>query len=496
MHRSLFAPCLTALLVVGQVSLASVALGSPVVRVLAKPAAAKKNIAVGRITGPNSSKARVLLMKSVKESGGYAVTDAEDIKHGSAKRQIARQAKVLEVDAVVTGTISRSADLSLSIYGSDGTLIDEVKVKGGNLKKLEAALEATFDDTLAEPLAEASGAEAPGKAPAEPPHEEEEPDEPPVSAAEIPPDEPPLEPTDEKKEEEEAASEGDKKPGLAPFEFMVGMRGYNRKFDYSDNRGAREPDRLPIRTLVPYQLSFAPALIFSGRMYPLAFFRDDVWSHIGIMGSFEVGIATTTEVRGGSGLEPLKTSFDAWDLGLRGRLPLGPLELGIFGEYGSQSFILLGDEGGAGLQPLVPDVKYNFLRFGLDARVHVSNFRFGASIAPRVLTSLHQIDLATVWFPNATGRGLDFGLEAGWNFLPFLGVVAGFDYVRYGFDFNEAPSGTVSSPNDGSAPSAQDPLLTPMLAGGATDTYVSGRIGLVVTLGGAPKAADSANSKK
>jgi hypothetical protein len=162
--------------------------------------------------------------------------------------------------------------------------------------------------------------------------------------------------------------------------------------------------------------------------------------------------------------------------------------------YGSQSFILVGDEGGAGLQPLVPDVRYSFLRFGLDARVQVSTLRFGAHIAPRVLTSLNQIDLATVWFPGATGRGLDLGLEAGWNFLPFLGVVAGFDYVRYGFDFNDSPPGTVSAPNARVAPSAQDPLLTPMLAGGATDTYVSGRIGLVVTLGGAPKAP--ANSKK
>ena len=236
-------PCLATALATafsrGQVSLAGAALGSPSVRVLGAPKAAKKNIAVGRITGPNSAKARMLLMKSLKEPGGYAVTDAEDIKHNSAKRQLARQAKVLEVDAVVTGTVSRSADLSLSIYGSDGTLIDEVKVKGGSLKKLEAALAANFDETLAEPLADASGAELPGQ---EAPAEEEEPEEPaaPVSAAEIPPDEPPLEPTDEEKPAE--AGEGDEtKPGRAPFELMVGVRGYNRKFDYSANRGAREP---------------------------------------------------------------------------------------------------------------------------------------------------------------------------------------------------------------------------------------------------------------
>jgi hypothetical protein len=428
----------------------------------------------------------MVLMKALKQSGGYAVTDAEDIKHRSGKRQLAKQAKVLEVDAVVTGTVSKKADLSLSIYASDGTLIDEVKVKGGSFAKLETALAANFDETLAEPLAEASGAEAPQKKAAASDEEESDDAEAEVSAAEIPPDEPPLEPSEDEKPADDAG-DGESKAGLAPFELMVGIRGYNRKFDYSGNVGAREPGRLPIRTLVPYQLDFAPALIFSGRMYPLAFFRDDVWSHLGIMGSFELGIATKTEVRGDTGIDPLKTSFDAWDVGLRGRLPLGALELGIFGVYGSQSFVLVGDEGGTALQPLVPDVKYQFLRFGLDARIQVSTLRFGAHIAPRVLTSLEQIDLATVWFPGATGRGLDFGFEAGWNFLPFLGLVAGFDYVRYGFDFNAAPPGTVSAPNGGVTPSEQDPLLTPMLAGGATDTYTSGRIGFVFTLGGARK---------
>jgi hypothetical protein len=483
MHRSLFLPCLAALLVVGQVSLTGTALGSPVVRIFGAAKNAKKNIAVGRFAGPNSGRARMVLMKALKQSGGYAVTDAEDIKHRSGKRQLAKQAKVLEVDAVVTGTVSRKADLSLSIYSSDGTLIDEVKVKGGSFAKLEKALAANFDETLAEPLAEASGAEAPEKKASD----EEASSEPEaeVSAAEIPPDEPPLEPSEDEKPAEDDA--GASKAGLAPFELMVGIRGYNRKFSYSGNVGAREPGRLPLRSLVPYELDFAPAVIFSGRIYPLAFFRDDVWSHLGITGSFEVGVATETEVRGDTGIEPLKTSFDAWDIGLRGRLPLGALELGIFGVYGSQSFVLVGDEGGTALQPLVPDVKYQFLRFGLDARVQVSTLRFGAHVAPRVLTSLEQIDLATVWFPGATGRGLDFGFEAGWNFLPYLGLVAGFDYVRYGFDFNAAPPGTVSAPNGGVPPSAEDPLLTPMLAGGATDTYVSGRIGFVITLGGAPK---------
>jgi len=131
----------------------------------------------------------------------------------------------------------------------------------------------------------------------------------------------------------------------------------------------------------------------------------------------------------------------------------------------------------------VPDVKYTYIRVGLDGRVQFSKFMVGAHVAPRFLTSLHQIDLETVWFPGATGSGLDMGLEFGWSFLPFLGLVAGFDMIRYGFDFNDMPTGTVSgAPPENATPA--DPLRAPMAAGGATDTYLTGRLGLVVTLGG------------
>jgi hypothetical protein len=103
-------------------------------------------------------------------------------------------------------------------------------------------------------------------------------------------------------------------------------------------------------------------------------------------------------------------------------------------------------------------------------------------LAPRFLTTLHQIDLETVWFPGATGSGLDYGLEFGWDFLPFLGVVAGFDVVQYGFDFNDMPVGTVSgAPPQNASPT--DPLSAPMIAGGATDQYITGRLGVVLTLG-------------
>jgi hypothetical protein len=218
----------------------------------------------------------------------------------------------------------------------------------------------------------------------------------------------------------------------------------------------------------------------------VAFFRDDAWSHIGIMADLELGIATTTTVTTedpNAAPAPLKTTFDAWSVGLRGRVPLGASEVGFFAAYGSHSFILHGDEGGTGLQPLVPDVKYQYIRTGIDGRARIKNFMIGGHVAPRFLTSFHQVDLEGVWFPGATGSGLDFGIELGWDFLPFLGAVAGFDMIRYGFDFNDMPIETMSGAPPENA-SATDPLKAPMLAGGATDTYITGRLGLVLMLGG------------
>ena len=458
------------------------------------PKSAKKNVAVGKITGPNSSKVRVLVMQRLKE-GGYDVTDAEDLKPGAGKAAIAKQVKTLQVDAVVMGSVTKKSDLKLGIYGADGKRVEEVTIKGGNLDKLQNGLTNDYDAVLAIPLADATGSKRPEAKVAPPPGAEEEEEEPDVEGAEPPAGE--SEPAAEaavaaeSKEPAEEKSEPSDKPKRAyeAFELMVAMRGINRNFDYTDvqpNGGQRDPNASPKRALVPYNLDFGPAVIASTRLYPVAFFRDDAWAHIGIMADFELGIATTTTVttqNPTSAPPELKTTIEAWSAGLRGRLPLDPVELGFFAQYGSHSFILRGDEGGAGLQPLVPDVKYTFIRTGIDGRARFSKFMIGAHAAPRFLTSLHQIDLAGVWFPGASGGGFDWGVEFGWSFLPFLGVVAGFDMIRYGFDFNDMPTGTVSGQPPQNATPA-DPLAAPMAAGGATDTYLTGRLGVTVTLDG------------
>lgn len=445
---------------------------------------AKKNIAVGQISGPKGSKMRVSLMMRIKDAG-YLVTDAEDLKTGSSKATIKKMATALQADTVLLGKISSGNDLTLSVYKPDGRLVEQIKVKGGSSAKLENAIQDEFDGVIAAPLARAAGgkgvvAAASDEAPpaeeeaepevaesqaAPPPPEEQKP-----SAAEVPPEEKPA--------EAPAKDEGEKKPakpGRSPLELDLRMRVYSRAWDYTDLRGVRDPTQ-PHRTLEPYKLDFAPAVEFAGILYPAAFFSDGIGSNFGLMGSFMQGFATSTNFEQQIGgtmnkvVTELKTSSQAWDVGVRGRIPIGPAEIALFATYGSQSFILHGDEGGtSSLAPLIPDVHYTFVRLGGEARVRFAKVLVGAHVAPRILTSLHNIDLVNVWFPGAKGSGLDFGLMVGYGVLPFMDVMLSADFVGYGFDFNGIPN---------------NPQVAPVVAGGATDRYNSLSLGVKFTIGG------------
>jgi hypothetical protein len=62
-----------------------------------------------------------------------------------------------------------------------------------------------------------------------------------------------------------------------------------------------------------------------------------------------------------------------------------------------------------------------------------------------------------LWFPGATGSGLDAGLMLSWRVIPWLAASGGIDFERYGFNFNNLP----------------DTPPPRVIAGGATDTYLS-----------------------
>jgi hypothetical protein len=469
--------------------------------------AAKVPIAVGSFAGPQAAKIRGKVMEVLRKSGSYEVTDAEDIKPGATTAAYANMAQAMAANAIVVGVISKRFNLTLTVYGGNGARVDALEVKGGGgsfalIKKIENELEITIADPIARAKpgggagAKAAPAEKPkaGKAAEKKPADEEE--EPEIGeSGEV---EAPIEGEGDSGGDSEGDSGGDSegdsggdsgstdidapsehaKPGLRPFEVTAGLRGYSRDFEYTSVRPYTDTSHTELHD---YSLPLGPAIIAALRFYPIALFRDDAWSHVGLTARYEFGIATGTQYSqpqpdGTQKLTNLTTSSTSWMVGLRGRLPIGPHELGMFAEYGQHSFILKGDEQSRPGQPyaLVPDTNYTFIRTGMDARFYFGKVVVGAQFAPRFMQSVREIDLKGVWFPGATGSGLDFGVNGGYSVLPFLSVVAGADVLRYGFDFNGMPE----------CPDMPTPPRRCVVAGGARDTYLSGWLGAMVHLDG------------
>jgi hypothetical protein len=445
------------------------------------PLQGKKPIAVGTIAGKKPGKVRALIFERLKESNAYEVADTEDLKPGDKKATIAKSAKALKVNGVVMGRVSDKHDLTLVVYNADGKLVKEVVFKGGTPEKLENSVRNEFNLLAGPAIAQATGGKnlAETKPPTQEVLEEEEEEEEPGAKEEEPKEEEPKEeedeepkPKDDEEDDKDTQSEPSK-PGRDPLELRAGLRGYNRKFTYDE----------PVTTLLPYSLPFGPALLIGGRVYPAAFFRDDFSGNIGLTAHAELGFATKTDYSttvpgGGEIIQELETSANEWNIGLIARLPIDPIELSLSAVYGVQTFVLKGDAGGSEIPPLVPDVKYEYIRPSLEVRGRVSKFVFGAHVAPRFLMTMANVDLDGVWFPGATGNGLDFGLMGGYSVLPFLDVVAGFDYVRYSFDFADIPKDRPT------CATTFDPSGCQKVAKGASDTYISGWLGALVRFGG------------
>ena len=481
---------------------------SPSLAFAAKPAAgadkaAKQPIAVGVITGPQGPKVRARMLAVLRASDLYEVTDAEDLKPTDKPATFANTASALQVDAVIVGTVTKRMTLALSVYGANGAKIETLEVPGGSFPKLYKAIDNELEIAIADPLASAKGkggkkaaAAAPVAAPkaeAAPPAETGDSD---IEMTEAPPEKPKntkgkaaaataAKPKDkgakaaaaeaesteaeeeeetpdaapEKEEESEASEPSKHEKGRRPLEAILGARVYNRKFNYTNTAD-------PL--LHSYSLDIAPMIAVGARVYPAAFFRNDILSHIGVTFRYEFGIPTTTQYPRMDGtMAELKTKAGEFQLGVRGRFPIGPHEVGIGFEYGSQWFKLKGDETfGGDPYAVVPDVDYRYLRAPIDARFYIKKLIVGAHIAPRFVNSLHELDLAGVWFPGATGSGLDLGIMGGWNLAPIVSVVGGIDVVRYGFDFNNIPDDNR------------------VVAGGATDTYLSIWVGAMIHFDG------------
>ena len=407
----------------------------------------KKKVAVGGFDGAKSADARAAFIEALKSDGSYEVTDAEDVKASAKASAVAESAKGLGVNVVITGKVGKGGLKLKVMNGTDGSVIDEVEVKGAG-GKLKGNIEKNGASAVAAAISAAKVEEKPEEKPAE-------------------------EETSEAAPEGEASAEASAQPageGLSPFDVTAGLRPIHRTFEFHDTLADRRPGEF--YQLLKYELPLGPALFIDVNWYPGSHFAKGPAEWIGITGGFEKGFATQSVYNEGKPNEQtLKTNEQQWYIGGRFRLPLGAHQLGLSATFGQHDFILEGDNATA----LIPDVKYTNIRIGLDGMFRFGDFLAGARIGKRIVTSTGP--LQSTWFSSVKTSSLEAGVTLGYRLVSSLDLVAGVDWLRYAFDFNPV------------APRPAGANLESFVAGGAVDEYLTGHIAFRFHIPGGSESA-------
>ena len=463
---------------------------------------ASKKVVLAAFTGPKAESARRWATKGLKNADGITLISddkAASVAHGSSESDYASVAGGLGASALVVGRVNlqKKVGWSLTLWvhnGSDGKLIEKLTVRGGLLPGLREKVEENIGEILAPALAKADA----GKAEPEP--EEEAPAEE-AAAEEVTLDEEVDEADDEPSEKNAPVASG--ALGPSPLDLRLGMRFYQRSFNYSDTLNDHDPSVDPL--LVHKTAAGSPMFMFSGNLYPIAFFSDGFLAHLGLMVGYEYGFLTKTSLPdplAGIVRELNQNHTDVY-VGARYRLMLGAQELVPYVAFGKHKFEIENDKYPIrGLTPpdnyrdALPDVAYEYVDLGLAPRLVLGAFSVGARAAYRIVNDTGglqqtsplnadgtEVDPYATWFPLAKGNGVSFGVHLGYAFTEMLELQLGFDYTRYGFDFNHIPT-AAEQQQRGLSPIPQE-----RIAGGATDTYVSGFLALGIRFPGFPVAA-------
>jgi hypothetical protein len=393
--------------------------------------AAERRLVIGDFQGKGAKAARAAVIDALEAAGFEIVAKAEvfaGTEPTAPEAYVALAAKH-RLSAFITGKLEKGKKgykLELSVRnGSDGIVLDQAEFEAATMPKLRAQLSVDLAQRFADTLYQTAPPAQPTK-PEPKPAAPEEPETSPAAVAAPPPE---SDRADDDTDEDERR--------YSMFEVDLGIRGYSRDLTYNDDLFNR---------LAVFHLGAAPAPFIALRAYPMVSSSDGFLRHIGVVGGFEQGIATTVLDRRRRELEVTTRQFYA---GLRARLPLGLHELGLTVAYGQHRAHVDEPEG----QQLVPDVDYEFLRANLDARLRAASVIVGVHGGYRLLVSMGPFESET-WFPRASGGAVEVGVFLGQALSKSLVLYGGFDLQRYFFSVNPEPGDR-------------------NIAGGAVDQYLS-----------------------
>jgi hypothetical protein len=228
------------------------------------------------------------------------------------------------------------------------------------------------------------------------------------------------------------------------LDIAAGAAVFTRNFTYKDDLyQALQGYSLGAAVAPAAELTWSP--LFGGRVY--------------ITGHIAMSVGLQSKDQSGT---TFPTQALAWGAGLGYRFLIGEKShIGLEARFERQNFTISGTASNP--KPDIPDVGYSAVAAGVDLRLSLFGpVSFVGGAAYRHLFAVGEIGSAS-WFPRQTSMGLDakagIGVELGSSVeIRILGTLQ-----RYGFSFNPEPG-------------------DPKVAGGATDTYLSGGMYLAFRL--------------
>jgi hypothetical protein len=238
-----------------------------------------------------------------------------------------------------------------------------------------------------------------------------------------------------------------KKQRPEAVQMFVGVGSPFRSFSYSD----------PISsTLGDYQLSGVPMFDLNLTYYPARGFTDSWASWLGLDASSQLAIASSTVDRDGNKYE---SRYDAYRVGLRGRVPVGKHAISAFTGYAMSRFTHRAEN--QEVEPPTPDVDYRMIRSGAGTELRLPKaIVLGMDAAYLYMLSVGELG---AWFPRTTAGGVEFALFATYPLSQHFYTRLTGTYQRHFFDFNSQPGDE-------------------RVAGGATDQYLTASLSIGVGL--------------
>jgi hypothetical protein len=237
------------------------------------------------------------------------------------------------------------------------------------------------------------------------------------------------------------------------LEAALGMRLYSRSFRYTDTLAQALPAG-KFQDLPAYALAAAPMPYIELGVFPLVKSSSVFLQNIGVVGGFEMGIATDVNYAG----TKLDQTHLRYHVGLKYRIPVGRVSIQPVVEYGGHQFSITAPSG---VPAPFPSVNYSMLEVGSDLvwlADPITIRAYGRFLLPFALGDVASSN----WFPSASALGTNWGGQVGFAVTPMIDVLVNVDARVYGLDFNQI----------------EDTTSADKVAGGATDQYVSASLGI------------------